>query len=127
MSSSAFTSVPPKFIEGLKTGNRELLSAITTEDVVWSIPGQSTVSGEAHGVEGIMARSHAFKNYVVNLEVLHFITGYNGAAIMLHNTSNHDGRVLDEYLTTVCHFRGDRVYRFDTYISDVKMLNEFFI
>jgi hypothetical protein len=47
--------------------------------------------------------------------------------LSLHNTGTIDGRVLDEHLTTVLHLQGDKVHRLETYISDVPMLNAYFI
>jgi hypothetical protein len=35
--------------------------------------------------------------------------------------------VLDEYLTTVCTLRDDKIARLDTYISDIPMVNDYFV
>jgi uncharacterized protein len=35
--------------------------------------------------------------------------------------------VLDEHLTTVCSLRGNKIHRLGTFISDVEMLNAFFV
>jgi hypothetical protein len=43
-----------KFIAALRSCNAAVLTSIMTDDVVWSLPGQSIMSGEAHGVEGIL-------------------------------------------------------------------------
>ena len=97
-----------------------------TDDVIWSIPGSSLVSGEAHGVKGIIERASHFAAYSVNIEILHVVFGYTGVALLLHNTGAHNGKTLDEHLTTVIHLDGDRIKRLDTYISDVDMLNNYF-
>ena len=47
-------------------------------------------------------------------------------AIILHNTGTKDGRILDEHLAAVFTFRGDRISRLDTYLSDVAMAEAFF-
>jgi uncharacterized protein len=115
------------FIKSLVTHDAALLRAIATPDVVWSLPGTSPMSGDAHGVNGIMARSRTLQRYGVTLEVEHVIYGYRDIAVQLHNTGRQDGRVLDEHLTTVCTLRGDKIQRLDTFISDVPMLNAFFV
>jgi hypothetical protein len=46
--------------------------------------------------------------------------------LSLHNTGSHHGRTLDEHLTTVTQFEGDKVKRLDTFISDVNMLDSYF-
>jgi uncharacterized protein len=48
-------------------------------------------------------------------------------ALHLHNTGERGGRVLDEHLTTACRLRGDKIYRLDTFVSDIPILNSFFV
>jgi hypothetical protein len=47
-------------------------------------------------------------------------------ALSLHNTATRNGRRPDEYLATVCYLRGDKIYANETYLSDVKAMNDFF-
>jgi ketosteroid isomerase-like protein len=115
------------FITALRTRDGDLLKSIMTDDVVWSLPGRSPMSGEAHGVAGILKRADFFKGYNVSLEILYVLYGYQDVALSLHNTGTIDGRVLDEHLTTVLHLQGDKVHRLETYISDVPMLNAYFV
>jgi hypothetical protein len=44
---------------------------IMTEDVVWSLPGESPMSGEAHGVEAILKRANTLHGVNVNIELEH--------------------------------------------------------
>ncbi len=60
------------------------------------------------------------------MEILRAVYGYEGVAMFLHNTSNAGGRVLDECLAAVFAFRGDKISRLDTYLSDVAMAEAFF-
>jgi hypothetical protein len=62
----------------------------------------------------------------VNVEILRAVFGHDGIALMLHNTAERADRVLDEYLAAVFSFRGDRIARLDTYLSDVPMAEAFF-
>ena len=48
-------------------------------------------------------------------------------AVQLRNTGRLDGKVLDEHLTTVIHLDGDKIHRLDTFISDIAMLNAYFV
>ena len=118
-------SRPRLLLDSGRTTPRYSIS-IMTDDVIWSIPGSSLVSGEAHGVKGIIERASHFAAYSVNIEILHVVFGYTGVALLLHNTGAHNGKTLDEHLTTVIHRHGDRIKRLDTYISDVDMLNNYF-
>ena len=115
-----------KFIEGLGRHDEHLLAAILTEDIAWSLPGESLMSGEAHGVTAILKRAETLRTYGVKIEIEYIVYGFQDVALHLHNTGKLDGRVLDEHLTTVCRLRGNKIYRLDTFISDVPMLNAFF-
>jgi ketosteroid isomerase-like protein len=103
------------------------LKSIMTDDVVWSLPGKSLMSGEAHGVDAILKRSEALHRYQVKIELEHVVFGYQDVALHLHNTAKRGDRILDENLTTVCSLRGNKIRRLDTFISDVEMLNAFFV
>lgn len=116
-----------RFIAAIRARDAGMFRTIMTDDVVWSLPGTSIVSGLAHGVPGILKRAETLVGYGVSLEILHVVLGYEGVALLLHNTGKRDGRVLDEYLTTVCAFRDGRIARLDTYISDIPMLNAYFV
>jgi uncharacterized protein len=120
-------TIATSFIAGLRARDAEMLDAIMAKDVVWSIPGASLTSGEACGVKGIIERANQFADYSVNFEILHVVYGYAGVALLLHNTGKHNGRTLDEHLTTVIQLEANMIKRLDTYISDVKMLNEYFV
>src|SRR5271170_3020819 len=111
------------FIKALRARDAQILHAIMTEDVVWSLPGSCLVSGEARGVTGILERANHFAAYSLNIEIQYVVFGYKGVALLLHNTGKREGRILDEHLTTVCQLEGNRIKRLDTYISDVQMLN----
>jgi hypothetical protein len=114
------------FITALRARDVKTFQRIMADDVVWSLPGSCLVSGLAEGVDGILKRANTLVGYGVNLEILHVVFGYEGVALLLHNTANRNGKILDEYLTTVCTLRNNRIARLDTYISDIPMLNAFF-
>jgi ketosteroid isomerase-like protein len=114
------------FIDALRAGDANGFRSIMTDDVVWTLPGTSQVSGVAKGVEGILKRARTIVAYGTKLEVQHVVLGHEGVALLLHNTGNQNGRILDEYLTTVCSLREGKIARLDTYISDVEMVNTYF-
>ncbi len=114
------------FIEALRTGDANQFRPIMTEDVFWTLPGTSLVSGIAKGVEGILKRARTIVDYGTNVEIQHVVLGLEGVALLLHNTGKRNGRVLNEYLTTVCTLRDSKIARLDTYISDIEMVNAYF-
>jgi hypothetical protein len=87
---------------------------------LWTLPGTSLVSGIAKGVEGIVKRARRIVEYGANVEIQHVVLGYEGVALLLHNTGKRDGRILDEYLTTVCTLCNGKIARLDTYIPILK-------
>jgi hypothetical protein len=97
-----------------------------TDDVVWTPPGSSLVSGVAHGVTEILKRAQTIVERNVALEIMHVVLGHEGVALLLNNTGKCKGKVLDEYLTTVCTLRDGKIARLDTYISDIPMVNAYF-
>ncbi len=47
------------FIAALRSQNENAFKKIIHDDVVWTLPGSSAVSGVAHGVDGILKRAKA--------------------------------------------------------------------
>ena len=119
--------IAQRFITPLSNRDANLLKSIVTDDVVWSLPGKSLMSGEAHGVDAILKRSETLHRYEVKIELEHVVFGYQDVALHLHNTGKRGGKILDEHLTTVCSLRGNKIRRLDTFISDVQMLNAYFV
>lgn len=119
-------TIAQSFIRGLGNRDGNLLRSIMTEDVVWSLPGESPMSGEAHGVEAILKRANTLQAFNVKIEIERVVYGLQDVALHLHNTGHHAGKVLDEHLTTVIHLDGEKVRRLDTFISDIPMLNAYF-
>jgi len=118
--------IAQRFITALSNRDANLLKSIMTDDVVWSLPGKSLMSGEAHGVDAILKRSEILHRHEVKIELEHIVFGYQDVALHLHNTAKRGDQILDEHLTTVCSLRGNKIRRLDTFISDVEMLNAFF-
>lgn len=114
------------FVNGLITGDSTLLESILTDDVVWTLPGESVVSGEFVGVAGVLKRAQIIVDHETELKVLHFLTGWDDVAFILNNTGNYKGVVLNEFLTTICRVRDGQIYRLETLINDVDMVNAYF-
>jgi uncharacterized protein len=115
-----------KFLIALRTHDWDLMRTIMAPDVVWSLPGSSRISGEAHGVDVVIARCQLITSYGLNFCLKHALYGQFGFALSLHNTAKRGDLVLDEHLATVCSLREDKIRRIDTYLSDVPMANAFF-
>jgi ketosteroid isomerase-like protein len=119
-------TIAQDFIRGLGSRDSNLLRSIMTENVVWSLPGESPMSGEARGVEAILKRANTLHGFNVKIEIEHVVYGLQDVALHLHNTGCYAGKVLDEHLTTVIHLDGGKIRRLDAFISDIPMLNAYF-
>jgi ketosteroid isomerase-like protein len=120
-------AITRKFYAAIDARDIHLLKAILTDDVVWTLPGKSLMSGEAHGAEALLKRAEILHRYEVKVEIEHVVYGLEDVGLHLHNTGKHGDRILDEHLTNIYVLRGDKICRIDTFVSDVDMLNAFFV
>jgi uncharacterized protein len=121
------TEIAQKFLTGLRNRDWESLKSVMTEDIVWSLPGSSLISGEAHGVDAVIRRSQLIVSYGLTLTLKHILIGQHGVALSLNNTARRGDRQLDEHLATVFSLREGKICAISTYLSDVEMLNAFFV
>lgn len=119
--------IAQKFLTGLSTRDWDLLKSIMTEDIVWSLPGSSLISGKAHGVEAVIKRSQLIVSYGLTFTLKHVLYGEHGVALSLNNTARRGDLLLDEHLATVCQLRDGKIFTITTYLSDVDMVNAFFV
>src|ERR1700730_18925574 len=115
-----------KFLILLPSRDWALMRTIMAPDIVWSLPGSSRISGEAHGVDAVIARCQIITSYGLNFGLKHVLYGQFGFALSLNNTAKRGDLVLDEHLATVCSLHEERISRIDTYLSDVPMADAFF-
>jgi uncharacterized protein len=120
-------AIAQQFLAGLRSRDWSLLRSIMTEDIVWSLPGTSLISGEASGVDAVIARAQRIVSYGLTFTLEHILIGQQGIALSLHNTAKNGNQILDEHLATVCIFRDEKICGIDTYLSDVEMVNAFFV
>lgn len=115
-----------KFLSILGKPDASVVKDVAVEDMIWTFPGTAQISGEAHGVDAIMKRAHTIASYKVRVEIVRTVYGLSGVSVILHNTGEKDGKVLDEHLAAVFSFHGDKIERLDTHLSDVSMVKAFF-
>jgi ketosteroid isomerase-like protein len=116
-----------KFITGLRTRDWPLLKSILADDVVWSLPGTSLISGEAIGAEAVVQRAQRIVSYGLTFNLKHLLLGQHGVALSLHNTARRGGVVLDLHLATVLSLRDGKASALNTYMADVDMVDRFFV
>jgi uncharacterized protein len=121
------TEIANQFLAGLRTRDWELLKSIMASDVVWNLPGSSLISGEAQGVDEVIQRAQLIVGYGLTFTLKHILIGRHGVALSLNNTARRGDLILDEHLATVMTLRDGKISAIDTYLSDIDMLNAFFV
>jgi ketosteroid isomerase-like protein len=111
----------------LSTADRARLTELVTDDLVWVLPGDNAVSGETIGLDGMFGRLEKLAGFEVNIDIQRGMVSPDGVAMILHNTGTHNGRVLDEYLVSAVTLDDGKASRIDTYISDIPMMNAYFV
>jgi ketosteroid isomerase-like protein len=114
------------FLHALGTQNWDLLHSIITEDISWTLPGASVISGEVTGANAIITRAQQIVSYGVSLELKHILYGQYNVTLSIHNQASRGELILDEYLATVCTLLNGKISKIETYISDIAGLNAFF-
>jgi ketosteroid isomerase-like protein len=119
-------SIGETFALTLRTRQPQLLQLLLADDVVWSLPGTSRISGEARGPAAVLERARIIGSVGMQLELKHLLVGFNGVALSLHNTASFDGKEFDMHLVTSLSMSGDKIVRLDTFMHDIPMVNHFF-
>lgn len=115
-----------KFLSILGKPDADVVRQIAAADVIWTFPGTSQISGEARGVDAIIRRANTIAAKKVKVKIVRTVYGLDGVSVILHNTGESEGRILDEHLAAVFTFHGERIQRLDTHLSDVPMVKAFF-
>lgn len=121
------TEIAKQFLTGLRTRDWDLVKSVMADNVTWNLPGSSLISGEAQGVDAVIQRAQLIVSYGLTFTLKHILIGRHGAALSLNNTARRGDLVLDEHLATVLSLRDGKIFAIDTYLSDVDMVNAFFV
>jgi uncharacterized protein len=113
-------------LTALKTQNWELFRSIIDNDISWTLPGVSIISGEVKGADAIILRARQIVSHGVSMELKHFLYGQYNFALSIHNQAAKGNLILDEYLATVCTVRNEKIVKIETFVSDVDGVNAFF-
>ena len=114
-------------LTALGTKNWDLFRSIITEDISWTLPGSSSISGEINGINAIIDRAKEIVSNGVSLELKHILYGQYNFALSIHNQASRGNLILDEHLATVCTIYNGKIAKIETYVSDVDGVNKFFI
>lgn len=119
--------IAEQFLNGLRTRDWDSMRAIITDDIAWSVPGRSLISGEAHGADAIIERAQLIASYRLTFTLKHILLGQYDVALSLNNTARRGDLILDHHLAVILLLRDGMICAINTYLSDVALVNAFFI
>ena len=116
-----------KFLTGLKNRDWDLMRSALDDDVTWTLPGTSLLSGPAIGANAVIKRATQLRDFGVMVKLNHILYGLDSVALSLHNTASRGDLILDQYVAIVCDIDNDKISRIVTHLSDVEGINRFFV
>jgi len=121
------SAIAHAFLSALRAKDWRAMRTLIADDAVWTLPGTSLISGTAEGGDAVVARAELIVSYGLNFALDRLLYGQTNVALSLHNTAKRGDINLDEYLATVCHLHDGKIASIHTYLSDVDMVNAFFV
>jgi len=115
------------FLTSWKSRDWTNMKTLLSENVVWSLPGESILSGEVKGPDAITKRAGQLKDFGVMVEIKQILFNEKGLALSLHNTAKRGELILDEWVVIVCELEGSKISRLTTHLNDIAGINAFFI
>lgn len=116
-----------QFLTGLKNRDWQLMRSTLADNVTWTLPGTSLLSGPAIGADAVIKRANQLRDFGVMLQLNHILYGLDSVALSLHNTANRGNLILDEQVAIVCDIVDSKISRIVTHLSDVEGINNFFV
>jgi ketosteroid isomerase-like protein len=101
------------------------VAEVLDPEVVWSMPGNSRISGLAVGPEAVVERAKVIDSAKLTVEPQHVQIGYQSVVVTIHNTAEKP-IPLDEWLALVFTFRNGLITTIDTHLSDVPGFEQFY-
>lgn len=97
-----------------------------TDDIAWTIPGSSVVSGRATGIGDITRLADTFAQYGLHISPQGFAFGRDTVAVTLHDTGEHNGKRLDQDVVNVLTIRGDKICEVTAHLTDIDSFDAYF-
>ena len=128
MDNIADKKIAENFLTSYKRHDWESIKKLLHPDIEWTLPGEGKISGTAKGAVAVIERVETIVNGGVVTKLHHILVGQRGLTLSLNNTATSaDGRVLNEELATVLTIQNGLITKIDTYLSDVPMMERYFV
>jgi ketosteroid isomerase-like protein len=115
-----------RFATAVRNADRHALATAVATDVVWTIPGDSLISGKHVGPTAVhaLATTLADHHYEISLQALTF--GTVTVAVEIRGTGTHNGREIDVAVVNVLRLKGDLISNIDTHFSNLEAVSTYF-
>ena len=81
MDDSKKQEIGEAFLKALKEQDWEVMRGLLAQDITWSLPGASTISGQAVGVDAVIAGSQRITSYGLDFKLNRILYGQFGFAL----------------------------------------------
>ncbi|MCV7423493.1 nuclear transport factor 2 family protein [Mycobacterium yunnanensis] len=102
------------------------IAATAAPDIVWTIPGESVVSGQVSGVDAVAKLADVLAQYGLRIEVQGFAYGVDTVAVRLHDSGERNGKTLDQDVVNVLTIRNGKVANVAANLADVDQFDAYF-
>jgi ketosteroid isomerase-like protein len=115
-----------QFATAVQTVDLAGLEAAANPDITWTVPGASHISGQQHGVDGVLWLAKMFSDFGYQIALQGLTFGVNDVAVEIRGTGNHDGKTIDVAAVNVLNFRDGNVVDVGTHFSDIDSVDAYF-
>ena len=102
----------------VRNGDLGQAKELVSDDFVWHIPGTSTISGDAAGVEAWSAKLARLLGVGLQPQLLALLEGDTHVAAVQRNTATAGDATLDVQVVNLFSVADGKVTRLDTFFSD---------
>jgi uncharacterized protein len=105
-------------LAAVRTGDLDSARELVSNDFVWHIPGTSTISGDAVGVEAWSAKLSQLPGAGLQPQLIEMLEGEAFVAAIQRNTAAAAGATLDVLVVNLFTVADGKVTRLDTFFDD---------
>ncbi len=111
--------------DGLGAGDLQAVRAVVSEDIVWHVPGDSKISGDAVGIEAWAAKLQSLFASGLNAELLNVMAEGDQVITVQRNSASASDGELDILVLNLFTLADGKLSRMQTFPGDQYALDAF--
>ena len=108
-----------RFAGAVKSVDQYGIKDATAPGVVWTVPGNSAISGEWREQDGVAALARILQDFGYEINLVELTFGVETAAVEIRGTGTHNGKSIDVAVVNLLTFSDDKVISVLTHFSDI--------